>query len=501
MTTPSHHPDRRRARDLDPVDDVTMEFWGSGADWPTNEQPVVDSARPEPPHGIGATVRRWWNTTGSVPATRAHRTHGAVTGPTVPGDDTDELGLDDWLDASFAERSTRSGRSNPSEAVTPRSRRGVDPGPAEWSSSDWVREHELDDWSLSDDVDERDERAAVAGPYSNDHDDRWDVPVTPPRGGVDPLLARLGGLAVIVTLMVPVVLGFTSGSEDDAALRTAASPSPAGVDASSETPAASTATNATTATEPGAAAAAPGASAADTTAADTSTIATTTSAEPASTSNAAAAAARTEPLTIDACALDYEVVAGDFWIRIADGSGVALADVLAANDATASTPLFPGSTICLPAGATTPPPPPAPTAPAAKSPPPTPTPAPAPAPSRPPTTTAPRPTSPPPTTTPRPPLPPASNASAAEVQAIIRAVWPDELEERALQVAWRESNFIPTAKNFCCYGVFQIYWSVHKGWLSGMGVTSAEQLYDPTVNARAALVLYQRSGGWGPWGG
>jgi hypothetical protein len=80
-------------------------------------------------------------------------------------------------------------------------------------------------------------------------------------------------------------------------------------------------------------------------------------------------------------------------------------------------------------------------------------------------------------------------------------VWPDELEERALQIAWRESNYIPTAKNFCCYGVFQIYWSVHKSWLSGIGITSAEQLYDPTTNARAALALYERAGGWGPWGG
>jgi soluble lytic murein transglycosylase-like protein len=86
------------------------------------------------------------------------------------------------------------------------------------------------------------------------------------------------------------------------------------------------------------------------------------------------------------------------------------------------------------------------------------------------------------------------------VQAIIRAVWPDELEGRAIEIAQRESNFIPTARNSCCLGVFQVYWSVHKSWLAGIGITSAEQLYDPTLNARAALALYERAGGWGPWG-
>jgi hypothetical protein len=56
-------------------------------------------------------------------------------------------------------------------------------------------------------------------------------------------------------------------------------------------------------------------------------------------------------------------------------------------------------------------------------------------------------------------------------------------------------------KNYCCYGLFQIYFDQHKSWLAQMGVTSAAQLYDPTVNANAALALYNRAGGWGPWGG
>ena len=89
--------------------------------------------------------------------------------------------------------------------------------------------------------------------------------------------------------------------------------------------------------------------------------------------------------------------------------------------------------------------------------------------------------------------------SAAEVETIIREVWPDDLEDEAVRIARRESNLQPTARNACCYGLFQIYWSVHKGWLAQMGITSAEQLFDPAVAAKAGLALYQRSGGWGPW--
>ena len=56
-------------------------------------------------------------------------------------------------------------------------------------------------------------------------------------------------------------------------------------------------------------------------------------------------------------------------------------------------------------------------------------------------------------------------------------------------------------RNWCCYGLFQIKWDSHQSWLAGLGITSAEQLYDPLVNAHAALMLYMRAGGWGPWGG
>ena len=199
----------------------------------------------------------------------------------------------------------------------------------------------------------------------------------------------------------------------------------------------------------------------------------------ASASAAAAPAAAAPAATVPvhrACANPYTVVAGDYWIRIAKRSGVTTTQLLKANNATVTTKLFAGRSICLPAGAT------APTTAAAPA-----------------TTVKPSGSKPA-----APAAAPASTApartySAAEVEAIIREVWPDELEVEALRIANRESNLRPTAKNFCCYGLFQIYYSVHKGWLAGIGVTSGDQLFDPRVNATAAYTLYQRAGGWGPW--
>ena len=78
-------------------------------------------------------------------------------------------------------------------------------------------------------------------------------------------------------------------------------------------------------------------------------------------------------------------------------------------------------------------------------------------------------------------------------------MWPDDLEEQALRIAWRESGYNPRAQNYCCSGLFQIYYDVHASWLAELGINSAEDLYDPHVNATAAYALYQRSGGWEPW--
>lgn len=155
----------------------------------------------------------------------------------------------------------------------------------------------------------------------------------------------------------------------------------------------------------------------------------------------------------------YTVVKGDGWLLIAKKVGATSKALLAANNATTSTALFPGRSVCLPAGATSK------GGTAAGT-----------------TATV------------------AVRAyTAAENEAIIRSVWPDDLEEEALRIARRESNLKNNAKNSCCYGLFQINWSAHKSWLAGIGVTSASQLLDPNVNAAAAYTLYQRSGSFRPW--
>ena len=108
----------------------------------------------------------------------------------------------------------------------------------------------------------------------------------------------------------------------------------------------------------------------------------------------------------------------------------------------------------------------------------------------------------PPSPGPRPipviPSPGAPASGAGDTESIIRAAWPDDLEERALAIAYRESRLIPTARNSCCYGLFQIHWGAHRGWLASIGVTDPAQLLDAQTNAEAALALYQRNG-WAPW--
>lgn len=114
---------------------------------------------------------------------------------------------------------------------------------------------------------------------------------------------------------------------------------------------------------------------------------------------------------------------------------------------------------------------------------------------KPPTTaTAPRTT--PPTTVPAP----KTSYTADEVVALIRAMWPADSVDKALEVAYRESRYRHTAYNgWCCYGVFQINASAHMRRLQARGL-GVEGLYDPRVNIEIALEIYQSSG-WGPWGG
>ena len=202
------------------------------------------------------------------------------------------------------------------------------------------------------------------------------------------------------------------------------------------------------------------------------------------------------------CAISYTVRRGDYWISISRAFNVTVAALLSANGATAATPLYPGRSICLPAQATmqtnsTAPATTAPSTTKAKSTAkPTPNTAkPTPSTAKPtPTTTTPT-TAAPTTTEPRP----VNTYTRAQAEQIIRNVWPDDLEDQAVRIATRESNLIPTVRNWCCYGLFQINFTANRSSLNSWGIVSPVQLYDPQTNAYAAYAMYLRAGGWGPW--
>ena len=162
------------------------------------------------------------------------------------------------------------------------------------------------------------------------------------------------------------------------------------------------------------------------------------------------------PQQVDAasCPRTYIAKRGDSWWSIAQKSNTTLNRVLKLNGTKTTSRILVGDEVCVPDQAT----------PAAATP------------------TAPK-------------------YTQAEVIQIIRDVWPDDLEDRALFIAHRESQYRPGAISGgkCCYGLFQIYYRWHKSWLPEVGVMSANQLLDPKLNAVAAYRLYQRNNGWGPW--
>jgi LysM repeat protein len=151
------------------------------------------------------------------------------------------------------------------------------------------------------------------------------------------------------------------------------------------------------------------------------------------------------------CAATYTVKSGDSWWRIAEKNNTNLRKVLTLNNAKKTTKLLVGKTVCVPATAQA--------------------------------------------------APPTQTFTRAEVVQFIRDAWPDELEERALAIAQRESKLQPRVVNSsgCCYGLFQIYYRWHKSWLPNVGVNSAQDLLNPRLNAIAAYRMYQRNNGWGPW--
>jgi LysM repeat protein len=168
------------------------------------------------------------------------------------------------------------------------------------------------------------------------------------------------------------------------------------------------------------------------------------------------------PAVSASCQRPYVAVANDSWSRIAMKTGVSVKALLEANSASTKTMILIGQTVCLPKG----------------------------------------------TTWNRPSTKanglrnlgtPSTRYTRAQAAAVIREVFPERLHERALAIAQRESKLNALSYTWCCVGLFQINWWSHRSWLKNMGVTKASQLRDARVNAEAALQIYKRSSGWGPW--
>ena len=306
---------------------------------------------------------------------------------------------------------------------------------------------------------------------------------------IDPLLKRLGVLAVVIAVLVPVALSFRSDDTGSVGPTQADAASLSTLDATAASDTAAVAGDSADPTDPWAGIdvnalppAVPVNPDPTSTAAAATQEAAPASASTAAISAPAVARAEAKVATTNTCPKKYTVASGDAWILIAQRAKITLKSLLATNGASTSTPLYPGRSICLPANAVKPVAKPA-TTPTAK-----------------PVVKAPSTTVPKATTT-TAPKPPTRTYTKAQVIKIIRDVWPDNLEDKAIAIATRESNLTPAVKNYCCYGLFQIYYKVHKNWLATIGITSAWQLYDPHTNAYAAYVMYLRSGGWGPWGG
>ena len=171
------------------------------------------------------------------------------------------------------------------------------------------------------------------------------------------------------------------------------------------------------------------------------------------------------------CGAKFSVQLGDSWSLLADYAGVGTRELLQVNKANARTVIVPGDELCVPSGARMRRPAPVAT-----------------------TQPARRVSSPKPVV-----VVAAKRFTVAQSTQIIRDVFPDALEKRALEIVQRESHTNAAAYNFCCYGLFQIHFQAHKSWLATIGVTSPSQLLDAGANARAALTLYKRSNSWAAW--
>ena len=480
------------------ADDVTQQFWGASKGWVSGEHTATVRRRAAQPD-LASRPRRD-DTTGSL---RAIREGFAALRPQTAASPTGEVRRQRQHGAP---RPTppEAGSRDHSEATLGELARGrIDAG--------WLDDELLDDGHFH--------AAGQGRRVVREPEPEYDVPLTPVQplverlglGAVDPLLLRAGAFVLAMILLVPVMLSLRPDRDDslpgevvEAPQQVVAGAAPAAVDA---LPSASTTTAAATAAvstealttasspEPGevvddGARAAEQSDAADPAPSSGTDTRLTESADAATDSDAAAVDVAAERV-VPACPQTYTAAPGDSWYRIADEAGVTPSELLAENTATTDTVILPGDDICLPEGAAMP------TAPATTD---VQTTEPEPD-VEPSTTTTPTTSAPTTTTAPTTTAAPVANLSRSEVQELIRQTWPEEEVDKALAVARRESNFVATADNgWCCYGVFQIYWTVHDGWLDEFGITERSDLFDARKNVAAAYAMWQRSG-WGPWGG
>lgn len=480
-------------------DDLTQQFWGASKAWVSGEQqatrrtPRSSSApRSDDTSSLqairdGFAAFRPRTSPSASGAFRRQRQHG------TPGPANHEAVRHEALRSDLA-------RSGPVRSV---GRREATLG--ELAAGD----AQLGGWL----VDEPDSLA-----IAHHQEPELDVPLTPVRpladrlglGAVDPLLLRAGALVMAMILLVPVLLSLRPDRDDSLPGDVIEVPVPAGeatfdgrvqAEPAVAQPTSQSVDTAAAAAVPSVDDGVPTAAstlgsddAAGGVSTDTSidgTVATPSGSTPVEVAVVDVVADRVVP----ACPQIYTAAPGDSWYRIADEAGVSPNQLLVENGATTETVILPGDDICLPAGATMPASPTTTTSPSTTTPSTT-TPS-----ITSPSTTAPVTTAPSTTAAPSSSVAPVANLSRSEVQELIRQTWPEDEVEKALAVARRESNFIATADNgWCCVGVFQIYWTVHRSWLAEFGITQRSDLYDARKNIAAAHHMWQRSG-WGPWGG
>ncbi len=170
------------------------------------------------------------------------------------------------------------------------------------------------------------------------------LPIRQRLAGLDPRLVRIGAVAAAGLLLIPIALALRSDPADG--VRS---------DAGTTTTVAITAPPQVLAASP-------------TTITVPAAPVTAAPAPVAAAPVAAAPVAQAAPVTAakPVCAGKYTVVFNDYWNRFPKSSGATVAQWLAANNATANTPLYVGDELCIPAGAKAPaPPPPTTTAPPA----------------------------------------------------------------------------------------------------------------------------------------